>query len=126
MNQSTVLNLALASCAIGLLTGCASTNVTSRERLVTGKLPRPGQIWVYNFAATADDLPADSALAGQSSAPATPPTEEEVALGRQLGSAIAAELVEQIRGMGMPAAQAVPGMTPQINDIVLRGYLVSV
>ena len=106
--------------------GCASTNVTGRERLVTGKLPRPGQIWVYNFAASPDDVPTDSAFAGQMSAPATPPTEEEAALGRQLGAAIASELVEQIRGMGMPAAQAVPGTTPQINDIVLRGYLVSV
>jgi len=106
--------------------GCASTQVTGREKLVTGKLPRPGQIWVYNFAASPDDVPTDSAFAGQMSAPATPPTEEEAALGRQLGAAIASELVEQIRGMGMPAAHAGPGTTPQINDIVLRGYLVSV
>jgi hypothetical protein len=60
------------------------------------------------------------------SAPATPPTEEQAALGRQLGASIATELVEQIRGMGMPAAQAGPGTRPEINDIVFRGYLVSV
>ena len=106
--------------------GCASTQVTGREKLVTGKLPRPGQIWVYNFAASPDDVPTDSAFAGQMSAPATPPTDEEAALGRQLGAAIASELVEQIRDMGMPAAHAGPGTMPVINDIVLRGYLVSV
>ena len=34
-------------------------------------------------------------------------------------------MVKLIRGMGMPAEHALAGTTPQINDLVIRGYLVS-
>ena len=104
--------------------GCASTKVTSRDELVTGQLPRPAHIWVYAFAATAADVPAESALAGQSE-DATSQTAEHIANGRELGAQIATELVQQIRGMGLPAELGMMGTTPQINDIVIRGYLIS-
>ena len=118
----------IISCLLVMMVaaGCASTQVTGREKIVTGKLPRPAQIWVYDFAATPDDVPADSTFAGQSSAPATPPTDEQLALGRQLGTGIAAQLATAIREMGLPAAQVTTPVTPQINDIVIRGYLVSI
>ena len=110
--------------AIVVAAGCASTKVTNRQQLVTGQLPRPDNIWVYDFAATAADVPADSALAGQASP--TSKTAEQIATGRQLGAQIASELVAQIRSMGLPAVQAGAGTAPQINDIVIRGYLLSV
>jgi hypothetical protein len=53
-------------------------------------------------------------------------TAAQIATGRQLGAHIAAQLVEQIRSMGLPAAQAVMGTTPRINDIVLRASLLSI
>jgi hypothetical protein len=110
--------------ALVVVAGCASTKVTNRQELVSGPLPRPNTIWVYDFAATAADVPANSRLAGQvSDASQTP---EEIATGRQLGAEIAKQLVAQINSMGMVAAQAGPGTMPQINDIVIRGYLVSV
>jgi hypothetical protein len=118
----------LVPCLLAVITvaGCASTKVASRQQLVTGRLPRPAHIWVSDFAATPSDVPADSALAGQYAAPAAPQTAEQLAMGRQLGAAIAAQLVEQIRGMGMPAERAAIGTQPQINDIVIRGYLLSI
>jgi hypothetical protein len=106
--------------------GCASTKVTDRNQVVTEKLPRPNHILIYDFGATPTDIPADSSLASQASAPATPPTAEQAALARQLGVAIAAGLAEEIGKMGLPAAQVSAGATPQVNDIVIRGYLVSV
>ncbi len=109
-----------------LLAGCASTEVSNRERLVYEKLPRPNQILVYNFASSFANIPADSAFASPGSAPAATPTDEEAALGRELGTTIAAELVNDIREMGLPAVQVSAPMTPQVNDIVIRGYLVSV
>jgi hypothetical protein len=112
--------------AMVVAAGCASTTVTSREELVTEQLPRPEHIWVYNFAATAAYVPADSALASQYAAGATPQTAEQIATGRQLGAHIAAQLVQQIRSMGLPAAPAVMGTTPQINDLVIRGSLLSI
>jgi len=126
MKKSIILNLALAGCVIGLLAGCASTKVSNRERLVFDKLPRPGQILVYNFAATPADVPVDSSLAGQSSPSATPATVEQVALGLELGSAIASQLVTAINEMGLPAVQVSPPTSAQVNDIVIRGYLVSI
>jgi hypothetical protein len=111
--------------ALLIIAGCASTKVTSRKELVTGQLPRPNHIWVYNFAATPADVPAGSALVGQYSEHSTPQTAEQIATGRKLGAEIATELIKQIRGMGMPAELGGPGTKPQINDIVIRGYLIS-
>jgi hypothetical protein len=125
MKPSVILHLALVTCTIGLLAGCASTEVTSRNRLVYDQLPRPNQILVYNFAFSSADIPAGSKFASLSSAPAAPPTAEQIALGRELGSSIAAQLVSAIREMGLPAVQVSGPTKPQINDIVLRGYLVS-
>jgi len=118
-------NFMLCLSVLLIVAGCASTKITNRDPVVTGQLPRPAQIWVYDFAATAADLPADSALAGQYSKENTEQTAEHIDTGRKLGAQIAAELVEQIRGMGMPAEHAMTGTTPQINDLVIRGYLIS-
>jgi hypothetical protein len=118
-------HIVLCLMALLMTAGCASTKVTSRSEQVYGQLPRPDTIWVYDFAATPEDVPDESSLAGQYSEHSTPQTDKEIATGRQLGAEIAAQLVEQIRAMGMPAARAMAGTTPQINDIVIRGYLIS-
>ncbi|MRR59369.1 MAG: DUF4410 domain-containing protein [Deltaproteobacteria bacterium] len=111
--------------AMAVVAGCASTKVIDREQVATGQLPRPANIWVYDFAASPADVTADSALSGIYTADATSQTAEHIATGRKLGAEIATELVNQIQGMGMPAVRGFAGATPQINDIVLRGYLVS-
>ena len=94
---------------------------------MTGPIPHPNTIWVYDFAATAADVPTNSALAGEKDLDTAPPqTTEEIVEGKKLGDEIAAELVTQINGMGMNAEQASSEIKPQINDIVIRGYLLSV
>jgi hypothetical protein len=112
--------------AMIVVAGCASTKVTERQQDVTGQLPRPANIWVYDFVATAGDVQADSVFAGQPDIDTTPQTAEQIAEGKKLGSEIAAELVEQIRAMGMPAAKTSTGMAQQINDLLIRGYLLSI
>lgn len=117
----------LVMCLFALVVvGCATTEVTNRQMLVNEKLPRPNHIWVYDFAATPAEVPADSAIAGAHSEHKTPQTAEQIATGRQVGTAIATELVEEIRAMGLPAARATSGTKPETNDIVIRGYLLSV
>jgi len=123
MNSSN--NIVLCLVALLVIAGCASTKVTGRDELVTGMIPRPNTIWVHDFAATPAGVPDESALAGQDLEHSTPQTAKEIATGRQLGAEIAAQLVEQINGMGMFAERASAGTTPQINDIVIKGYLVS-
>jgi len=118
----------IVSCLFALVVvgGCASTEVTERQEYKGGKIPRPGHIWVYDFAATPAEVPADSALAGKPVEHPTPQTPEQIATGRQVGAEIAAQLVEEIRGMGLPAARASSGTKPEINDLVIRGYLLSI
>ena len=111
--------------ALLVIAGCASTKVTSRDEVVTEKLPRPNTIWIHDFAATPADVPDKSALAGQHSEHTTPQTDKEIAMGRQLGDEIAKQLIEQINSMGMSAKRATAGSTPQINDIIIQGYLIS-
>ena len=118
--------LALCLLATAVLTGCASTTVTGRQRYVNEKLPRPGQIVIYDFAATPADVPEDSMFASQAAAPSAPATEEQLGLGRQLGTSIATQLILAIRTMGLPAERGGPDTKLQVNDIVIRGYLVSV
>lgn len=110
--------------ALLLVAGCASTKVTDHQQFVTGPLPRPTTIIVQDFAASAADVPSDSSLNPQVIVPISQ-TPDQIAEGHYLGHQIASELVDRIRDMGMPAVLASTGITPQLNDIVLRGYLVS-
>ncbi|MEI6195851.1 MAG: DUF4410 domain-containing protein [Verrucomicrobiota bacterium] len=119
-------NLCLVGLAAGLLSGCASTKVSNREQLVNGPLPRPATIWVYDFVATPDDVPANSALAGEKDVDTTSQTAAEIAEGKKLGNLIATELVAQIRAAGMTAELGSPTTKPQVNDIMIHGYLLSV
>jgi hypothetical protein len=112
--------------AAAVLAGCASTKVTEQTPMVSPGLARPNQIWVYDFIADPAQMPANSSIAADLSAPNTPPTEEELETGRQLGAAIAKDLVADIQAMGLSAVQAGPGAAPQVGDGVIRGYLVSV
>ncbi|TLD43602.1 MAG: hypothetical protein JETT_0033 [Candidatus Jettenia ecosi] len=72
--------------ALAFLAGCASTKVSDQQQLVTGKLPRPNHILVYDFVATHGDVPADSSIANAYSEHETPQTAEEIETGRQIRS----------------------------------------
>jgi Domain of unknown function (DUF4410) len=126
-NTRTILagTVALAT-AITFLAASASADITDRKQLVTGPLPQPGNILVYNFVATAADVPADSPLAHQPDVDTSSQTDEQIAEGRKLGEEIAAELVKEIQAMGMPAQVATAQTKPQTNDLVIRGCLVSI
>ena len=101
--------LVLCLLAMGVVAGCASTNVTQQTPMRSPGLARPNRIWVYNFVGNPADMPADSSIRGQVGAPSTPPTAEQIEEGRQLGALIAAELVTDINAMGLSAVQAGSG-----------------
>jgi len=117
-----------ASCVflLAFLAGCASSTITARQEYQGEKIARPDHILVYDFAATAEDVPPDSAMAGQYGEHSTPQTPEQIANGRQVGAEIAQLLVQEIRGMGLPAEQATDRSAPQIGDLVIRGYILSI
>ena len=118
--------IVLCLLALFVVAGCASTNVTQQTPMSNPGLAKPNQIWVYNFIADPADMPADSSIGGSVSAPSKPPTRDQIEQGRKFGALIAQDLVVDINAMGLSAAQAGPGSSPQVGDGVIRGYLVSV
>jgi Domain of unknown function (DUF4410) len=110
---------------IVIVSGCASTKVTQQTSISSSGLPRPNQIWVYNFVANPADMPANASINGDVSAPSSPPPAAQIEEGRQLGALIAKDLVADIQEMGLPAVQAGPSSMPQVGDGVIRGYIVS-
>jgi hypothetical protein len=117
--------MALCLMTLLMIGGCATTKVTEHEQDVTGKLPRPAHIWVYDFAATPGDLPIKDLLDKKYFASTAPQTAEHIAEGRKLGTEIETELVYELREMGMSADHAVAGTAPQLNDLVIQGYILS-
>ena len=105
--------------------GCASTEVTGRDQKVTGQIPRPAHVWVNDFAATSADLPAHSGLRTEALAPNEKQTAKEIAEGRKLGRIISTGLIKELRDLGLPAEHAAKGTKPQVNDIVIEGYILS-
>jgi len=113
-----------AMLALLLIGGCAKTTVSDRQYYEGPRLARPARVIVYDFAASASDLPAgyDVAIA----APAAEQTPDDVSLGRKLGTEIAKNLVTDLQEAGLPAVQAAGPPPPQLNDLTILGYFVSV
>jgi hypothetical protein len=112
--------------ALLVLAGCASTNVTERQAYAGEKLARPDRIIVYDFAATPDEVHAESALPTATAGAATPQTPKDIEEGRKLGAEVARQLVVDLQNMGLPAVQAVGQPPPRVGDIVIKGSFVSV
>jgi hypothetical protein len=130
MNMRTVgpLATAIAPSVLArlLMAGCASTQVTESQSYQGPRLARPDRIIVYDFAASASDLPAGYTVAVAVSAPSTPPTADNLSLGRKLGAEVARNLVSELQGMGLPAVPAEGQAPPRVGDITILGYFVSI
>ena len=92
--------IALCLFALMLVGGCASTKVSDLQEYEGQRLPRPGRIIVHDFAGTPADIPAGSAMAGRYSSYTVPQSPDDIAAGRQLGAAVAKELIAEIRRLG--------------------------
>jgi hypothetical protein len=111
--------------AVVVVAGCASTEITERQRYQGEKLARPDRIIVHDFTANPAEVPPESAFAAELAGAGTP-TPEQLEVGRKLGAQVAKELVADLQGMGLPAVPAAGQPAPRAEDIVLRGYFVSV
>ena len=109
-----------------LLVGCSSTRVINRQsEMGDERIARPDRILVYDFGSTSADIPPESALAGQFEEPSTPPTEEQLKVGRELGAEVSKELAAKIAAMGLPGLRASDQSSPRPGDLVIRGYFLS-
>lgn len=106
--------LAALACvaAVAQLAGCATTKITDQQSYVTGPLPRPKTIWIYNFAGSPVDVPPGTDFASLSTDQGSPPTAEDISTGRQLGAQLSTTLVSDLQGMGLPAQLATAAARP--------------
>jgi Domain of unknown function (DUF4410) len=112
--------------ALFVVAGCASTTVTERDTYKGPKLPRPDRIIVYDFTANPADVPPESAFATEKAVSSTPPTAEQLKVTQKLGAEVAKQLVADLRDEGLPAVQAAGQPAPRVDDVVIRGYFVTV
>ena len=113
--------------SLALLAGCATTDIEKRDsRAAAERLPRPERIIVYDINATPDDVPPTSALTGKYTVAKTPPSPDEVKLGRELGRLVADRLVGSLRKMGMTAQRARQGPPPRVGNVVLAGQFITI
>ena len=84
--------------ALVIVAGCASTEVTERQRYEGAKLARPDRIIVHDFTATPPMFRPNRRSPRKW--PAPPPTPQQLELGRKLGDQIAKELVADLRPWG--------------------------
>jgi hypothetical protein len=110
-----------------LVAGCSAAKTTSGHYYASRMtLERPGNILVYDFAANVDDLPHGIPLGSGYVSPSTPPTPEELQVGRALGAEVAKRLVQNIEEMGFHAEAATDDTPRNVNDLVLAGFFTSV
>jgi hypothetical protein len=105
---------------LALLAGCASSSVMN-YRPYEGAIPRPDRIIVYDFAATAAELPPEVAIAGYGATP-PPATPAQLAAARTLGQQTAGYLVAELQEMGLPAVRTAGQPAARPGDGLLVGY----
>ena len=121
------IRLAVLSLVVAAVAGCATSKVTARESEIGDeRLARPEHIYVYDFAATAADVSPDVAAGSSLTPPSTPPPDEEIAAGRELGQLVAGKLVAKIEDMGLPAVHARSLSRPSVGDIAIHGHFESI
>jgi hypothetical protein len=117
---------AVSCILIAAALACAKVKVEERESAPEQRLPRPGHIYVQDFVAAPEDVPSDSSVGAHTSGDHPAQTPEQIALGRQVGSELAGELAGEIAAMGLPAVHATSAPSPAVDDLVIRGTLLSV
>ena len=120
-----LIRIASAMLVLAALAGCAQTKVTSVHPYAGAALPRPDRILVDDFVATPGDVPGESALAAESTAP-MPQSGQEAELGRKLGAEVARQLTLDLQNMGLPAVQAAGQPPPNPGDLVVKGFFYGV
>ncbi len=105
-----LLWLALISSAWLAVAGCSSTKISEDTYTNPDPLPKPQVVYVYKFAFSPDQVTPEQAIGAKIADLATGQslTEEEMALGNAVAEALAEQLVEGLKEIGLPAELA-PG-----------------
>lgn len=118
----------IAFLVIGMASGCASTDVRTVETDISGPLPRPDRVLVYDFAVSPEEVRLDRGISAQAAqaTKGTPRTEQEIATGREVASALSKHLVKEIRKLGLDAERAAGRRQQENNDLAIGGHFLSI
>lgn len=108
--------------------GCAKTNVRTTSEIANTGLPRPEQVLIYNFATNRADVEQNSSIFAklQRNLQDADQTAEELQLGREVADALATELVQKVRDMGLTPLRADRNMRINPGAILLTGHFVKI
>ncbi|MCK5189043.1 MAG: DUF4410 domain-containing protein, partial [Methylococcales bacterium] len=109
-----------------IVTGCASSDMTTKRSLANGPVSKPGRILVYDFVASADQIDDGSVISPYVQERVTLQTAKQRALGLKLGDLVAGYLVKDILALGMPAERANSLRPARVDDLILKGEFFSI
>lgn len=109
-----------------IVTGCASSDMTTKRNLANAPLSKPGRILVYDFIASADQIDDGSVISPYVEQRTTPQTAKQRALGLKLGDLVAGHLVKDILALGMPAERENSLRPARVDDLILKGEFFSI
>jgi len=118
-----------AAALTAALIACAPTHVQQSQTYSGAPLPRPDIVVVNDFAVTPDQVKLDSGLRARlmNVVNPAPASAREIEDGRRVTATISRTLVEEIRKMGLPARQSLPGETAGAgNRLIVDGQMVSI
>ena len=116
----------VALLATTIVTGCASSEMTTKRNLAEGVVSKPGRILVYNFESSADQIDKGSVISPYVQQRAIPQTLEQRATGLKLGDLVAGHLVKDILALGMPAERENSLRPARDGDLIIKGEFFSI
>jgi len=116
----------LCACA-ALLGGCDEAYVVPTQTM-SEQLPKPDRVLVYNFAVTHEDVMLDRGIGPEivRDLGNSDQTDEEVRVGRIVTSALAENLVKDLRTGGIQAYRASDAPPPSRTTVSIKGQFVRV
>lgn len=125
MTRRTLRGVGLVMLA-GVAAGCARARVRNVELGGAGVLPRPARIVVFAFDTGASDVRIGSAPGRSARRAVGLYVRESDVLAATVADTLAARLVEDIRGLGLPAERAVGAAPPAPGDVVIQGQFLRI
>ena len=116
----------VALVATTIVTGCASSEMTTKRDLAEGFVSKPGRIIVYNFASSVNQIDDGSVISPYVQQRTTPQTLEQKAMGLKLGDLVAGYLVKDILALGMPAERENSLRPARVGDLIIKGEFFSI
>jgi hypothetical protein len=116
----------VAMVATTVITGCASSEMTTKRNLAEGFVSKPGRIVVYDFASSVNQIPDGSVISPYVQQHSTPQTLEQRAMGLKLGDLVAGHLVKDILALGMPAERQNSLRPVRSGDVIIKGEFFSI